>query len=851
MGSISPNVKLPTWDPLGLYLSSPRVVSEESRHTSNPNSPRSSIESFPKLMREATTPSVSRVCAARGHPTEVPYSETKGGSQLLSHLCLLFCNVLPSVLLSILSITLTEAAKLLQRVVNYLQTAGTQVGANVSRSYTSHSPSSSTSNFHRTFSPRTPSVSTAKSELHDDCIRGVVSRSSTFKDHPEAVRSEREGLEHFIEELAKEIRSSQNLSEAENVIARHFIVNKNGRQRNEQYPSPPVLPRHNLLMGDLGQPPRDSWRDEKEQNESEQIMTPADEMDNEECQSASSSSSAALSTKCTVESTASLRHRDVTYESVDEAAPPSLDFISPLPLPLAFSPTTEKAEALSRVESPIAFPPPLSISKSLVVEQGEEEKEKEAESDRDTVDRDSLIGARRVLSTSDRSADGLLDYPPVSENPVLEAFQTSTLIEDYDSDEMIVPLRVMKSERKCPSPEEPILLGFPMELCSNEQSSTLSKQTNPEQRADKHLSDEHLSERDVRYAIEPVDDETVVGGSSNEGADEETKFPNDMSSIDREMNAYLKEKASATEDARTPFLQSRQKSGIDFSNIQDGQYSVVVRSAEPQTNRQNKLIPLQNVGRSQSSAEKPVSDWADITPYEADKESRLSRRHLSDLSFGLRERQKDMLPKELIPDDFPTDDESSEPREPSMERFRGNKWKRGIMAACRDVSECRKLVANLWKRKRSVTPIEAGLHGATGMHRVDSHRTQSRRNGPSEPPVEFQVALSQDTVFRLLTRLCAECNLSVVARKPNHKLKVTVRVPEYTRYLLLSIRLTRQPHTRGMGTVVVLERSREDQSRAPRKHIEITGVHLRRKLEENLEYIEDSFSSHLLEDSGL
>eukprot|EP00178_Gracilaria_changii_P028275 TRINITY_DN983_c0_g1_i1.p1 TRINITY_DN983_c0_g1~~TRINITY_DN983_c0_g1_i1.p1 ORF type:complete len:864 (-),score=120.18 TRINITY_DN983_c0_g1_i1:4624-7215(-) len=843
MDPVSPPVKHlpPTWEPLGLYASSKTILSEGSQQTSNPNSPRSSVMSFPKLVNATTSSPHSEAPSAQAHGT-LSSPETDMSSGVLGHLFLLFCNVLPSVLLSIVCITLTEAANALQRVVNYLQTTGTEnpeVNHASFRIY--ESPSSCTSNFRRALSSRTPSVSTAKSEICNDLIRRI-SKSSNIIGDSETGRSRQENLRHLLEELAMELTSSQTQTEAEHAMARHAVASEKVIQCRESLCSPPVLPGSPVPVKDFQQACEDTWTEEKKLAEPGQIFSQADEVDHEDSQSSASLSSAS-STKCTEENAESLNHREVIYDTMDEAGPPSFNFMSPLLLPLASSPATEKTEALSQIESPIALPPPLSAPEKLAGLQGD--MGKESESDCDTVDRDSVIGARRVLSTSEQSGDVALHSPTVTEKSLSLAFQTTSFIEDYDSDQMIVPIRMVKSEQKGPQHGEPNVLE--LLRSANVKGSSSDKQESPKYPED-HPWD-HFSERDVRCAIEPVDDENEVSGPKHVGLNQEEKRSHDMSSIDKEICAYLKEKASSGHNTNAPFSRSRQRSSIDLCNVQDGLYSTVVRCRELHTSRQNKLIPLQNVGRSQSSAEKPVSDWTETTPYEADKESRMSRRHLSDLSFGVKERQKDMLPKELVPEDFPTDDESSDLCEPAMERFNTNRWKRGIKAAYRDVSECRRLVSNLWKRRRGGAPLEEGLHGTSGLHRVESHWSQVRRNSLQESGVKFDSALPQDTVFRLLTRLCPDCGISLVARKPNHKLKVTVPVPGQDRPLLLSIHLTRQSQTR--GTTVVLTRSKDDQSGAARKHIEITGVTLRRKLDDNLEFIEDSFSSHILEDSGL
>ncbi|CAN8076284.1 unnamed protein product [Agarophyton chilense] len=585
---------------------------------------------------------------------------------------------------------------------------------------------------------------------------------------------------------------------------------------------------------------RKSWSNGKKLTRVEQNVPLAVEVDKEDDHS---SSSVAVTTKFVGEDVTHAEHQDCIYETVDEAAPPSLDFMSPLVLALSSSPATEKTETMSRIDSPIHLPPPLPGSQGEMLVH--EDHMKDSESDRDSVDRDSVIGARRVLSTSERSRSDATNSPLAFEKSPSLTLQNPSLVEDYDSDQMIVPIRAMKSEKTDKNLEAPNYLE--LLKSANESSPPMPNHSTPV-----GCVEAQLTEKDVRCAIEPVNDENDVLWSRAARIYEERKDPDDLSSIDREIKAYLHEKSLIKEGSRTPFLNTRERSGLGTSPTQAVQHASIFRSDEVHRSRENRLskgIPLQNVGRSQSTAEKPIGDWTEITPYEANKESRLSRRHLSDLSFGVRERQKDMLPKELIPDDFRTDDEFTDLDEPVVDRLGGKKWKRGIIAACKDVSECRKMVANLWKRRRNGTPIEEGLSGPQRMYRVDSHRSQTRRSGPHEIGVKFDSTLSQDTVFRLLDRLCPDIGVSVVARKPNHKLKVTVSIPGQNRPLLLSIHLTRQSHSR--GTTVVLARSKDDQSGAARKHIEITGLSLRQKLEENLEFIEDSFSSRLLEDSRL
>lgn len=823
-------------------LSSAKEISEESRDTPCPTSPVNSVERLPSFVRKRL-PSCTSHSFRKEHRLP-PNSSQRERSSLLGHLSLLFLNVLPSVLLSIICIALTEAATLLQRLANYLQDSDRNANelnlhGEDPASDGNITPRSPTLDLYHHDSPHTPILSNPKSQICEDDFLALTTKPSHHRGFSTLEQSRKAGPKNLIEELAIELSHSQNLSQAEQVVTRHIQASDNFVRQHSSFRSPPRLPESPSLSPILREPSLKTPKTER--SFIEDVVTLVETVDIEDSESSASSSSVVVSTQYSDEHTNGPNHNDPSRDEFgDEAGPPSFDILSPLFLPLSSSPATVKTEPFSRVESPILLPSPLPASQRFAaISEAALAKESCADFEASHHNRDSLIEAMHIASVAENTTHHVPRSPVASENSQSTTHQSLSLVEDYDSDEMIVSIRTVKSGKRMANKKDKLNPSTDGELecpVKNALKESLEKSTS---------SSQYLDEFHAMESEEPMNEEAGIVKLAIEQEDSEDKATNnDHAAISQD----LRPEPSESGGLRTPF-QNRQRSSVNFTKLEDGQYSTIIRCQDLHPNRQHKLIPLQAVGRSQSSAEKPTNNWSEVTPYEADKESRLSRRHLSDLSFGVKERQKDMLPRELIPDDFPSDDDESQHQEPAMERFGARGWKRGIALACKDVSECRRLVRNFWRRRKRGTPIEEGLRSAAGMYRTDSHRSnQIRRNVPHEIAVKFDSELSQDTVFVLLVRHCPECGVNVVARKPNHKLKITVPIPDQTRPLLLSIHLTKKPHTR--GTTVILARSRDDQSGAARKHIELTGHALRRKLDEHLEYIEDSFSSSLLDESS-
>ncbi|PXF43579.1 hypothetical protein BWQ96_06691 [Gracilariopsis chorda] len=833
------------WDTPVSLISSAKAVSEESRRTPSPSSPVNLVESFPGFVRKRFPSDTSH--SRRTDPVSPPGCSQGERNKLLSHLSLLFLHVLPSVLLSIVCIALSEVASLLQRLANYLQSSnGSATELNLlgedPASDGNITPRSPSLELYHHGSPRTPRLPNPRSQIYEEDFSRSTNKPSHHHGSSTSEQSRKMGLRNLIEELAIELSHSQYPSQAGQVVTRHVQACDNVVGHRSSFRSPPRLPESPCLSPNLEEPSLKAPGTQLNRSPIEDVVTHVETVDTEDSESSASSSSVVVSTQYSAEHTNGSNHNDISRDEVaDETGPPSFDLLSPLFLPLSSSPATVKTEPFSRVESPILLPSPLPASQRFAATCAEAfAKENGAGFENPYHNRDSLIEAMCMTSVSEKAAHEVPRSPAVSENSQPTTYQSISVVEDYDSDKMIVSMRTVKSDKSMAKKRDK------PNSDTDEDLDRSAKNASHESLEKTACALQNLDEFDSKDSEEPIDEEAVI---VNLDVEQEKSGHKDAKNDQEARSHDQRLTSSESGGLRTSFFQNRQRSSVNFTKLEDGQYSTIVRSNDLHPNRQHKLIPLQTVGRSQSSAEKPINDWPEITPYEADKESRLSRRHLSDLSFGVKERQKDMLPRELIPDDFPSDDDESQQQEPAMERFGARGWKKGLVLACKDVSECRRLVRNFWRRRKRGAPIEEGLRSATGMYRTDSHRgSQIRRNMPQEMAVKFDSELSQDTVFILLVRHCPECGVTVVARRPNHKLKITVPIPDQTRPLLLSIHLTKKSHTR--GTTVILARSRDDQSGAARKHIELTGHALRRKLEEHLEYIEDSFSSSLLDESS-
>lgn len=255
--------------------------------------------------------------------------------------------------------------------------------------------------------------------------------------------------------------------------------------------------------------------------------------------------------------------------------------------------------------------------------------------------------------------------------------------------------------------------------------------------------------------------------------------------------------------------------------------------------------------RSQSSAETHFEDWPEYTPSgEEDEDSpALSRRHASDMSYGVKARRQDMLPMELLGDPG-ADQHILDESDSIFDKLGAKAWKRRFVRHTLKKDDAKGMMRNILRRKRKVSSLmenEAGF-----MSRSESYRRGGERlNGLSgrEREFTFECELDQSDVFSLLERLCPECGYRVVVRRPTHKVKIEVPCEGDERDMLLSISLTRI--TNGRNTVVTVCRSKDDLSDGYPENLEAAGSILQKRLAGQVEFIEDSFASLDFEESAI
>lgn len=245
--------------------------------------------------------------------------------------------------------------------------------------------------------------------------------------------------------------------------------------------------------------------------------------------------------------------------------------------------------------------------------------------------------------------------------------------------------------------------------------------------------------------------------------------------------------------------------------------------------------------RSASAMDNRFDDWPEYTPSRQEDLSALGRRHVSDLSFGVKDRKKDMLPVELLKEEGM--DRKRCGNVDMEDRMVGKGWKKrlGIAAGVRELSDTRATVRSILRRRRKT--LLSGS-GDNTVRRMESHygsEMSVRKAFNHERDYKFECELGLDTVFSLLTRICGDCGFVVTVRKCNHKMKVEVPWEGEGVPLLVSISLTRV--AQGRNTCVTLSRSKDDESGGPGKEIEAASVLLQKRLSSHVEYIEDSFAS--------
>lgn len=259
-----------------------------------------------------------------------------------------------------------------------------------------------------------------------------------------------------------------------------------------------------------------------------------------------------------------------------------------------------------------------------------------------------------------------------------------------------------------------------------------------------------------------------------------------------------------------------------------------------------------HTGRSVSSSGTRYEDWPEYTPSDTEDGTPVGRRHCSDMSFGATDRRAALLPPELL--GKPNDDDAFwDNANTSSERFSGRHiWRRRFAktSAQRESSETRGGVMKhfSWRRKRALPPstsIDAYEEGVGD--KVEGCGEGSKRVVTSEREVEFELALTSDTVFSLLNRICVECGFRITVRRGKHKMKIEVPCGGDIEPMLVSVSLTKVAH--GQHTSVTLWRSKDDVSGGPTKDIHAAGTLLRKRLESQVEFIEDSFASLYIDGS--
>lgn len=253
--------------------------------------------------------------------------------------------------------------------------------------------------------------------------------------------------------------------------------------------------------------------------------------------------------------------------------------------------------------------------------------------------------------------------------------------------------------------------------------------------------------------------------------------------------------------------------------------------------------------RSVSTNGHGFEDWPEYAPSLAQENAKLSRRHMSDMSFGVKDRKIAMLPDELVRDELQGDHNLPE-------RFGGTgrnnrKWL-GVPTIPKESSDARPrgVLNNILRRRRKGSTLDAAFENMTSTH-GSIHRgdTALRRSG-RDRDFKFELSMSQETVFSLLHRICPSCGFRISIVRARYKLKIEIPSDGLNRPLLASIVLTSMSH--GRNTMVYMSRSREDQSGGPARDIHAAGHVLYERLTAHAEFLDESFSSlSLLRDSTI
>ena len=470
-------------------------------------------------------------------------------------------------------------------------------------------------------------------------------------------------------------------------------------------------------------------------------------------------------------------------QSVSEAAVE----ISPLLLPRSSSPASFNTESYSSPESPVQISVPALVR----------HRDSWRASDHDLFSEEPMMAFDQVdengelknksSKTGDKADD---EFKHIVDGTKFE----NSLVEDYDSAKMIVGVRSIISNRADSVEDMEIQISTPV--------------TNPEADGDTPRMNKSVSQ------TRRVPENAVFRQQNSEvmSAPHAPRNDRPRPEIDETSRGIVQRFTSSRRSWRTP---------------------VVSRGGRP--------VGPAIVGRSLSSSEARFEDWPEYTPSTQDEATRMGRRHASDMSFGVKDRKRDMLPSDMLNGERQRDEEYLQHDDAIPERFGGRGWKRRFGRGTRDANDVKGVMMNLLRRKRKGSNLGMGA-GGPALHRTNSIGTvAARRFGNSEPEVAFESELTQDMVFSLLTRICPECGYELIVRKPNYKLKAEVMVDGSEVPLLISIILTKLSH--GRNTMVSIARSRDDVSRAPGGEIEGAASALQRQLQGHVQYMDDSFAS--------
>lgn len=251
-----------------------------------------------------------------------------------------------------------------------------------------------------------------------------------------------------------------------------------------------------------------------------------------------------------------------------------------------------------------------------------------------------------------------------------------------------------------------------------------------------------------------------------------------------------------------------------------------------------------------TSDKQPSQDWQEHTASADDDGPRLTRRHASDMSFGIKARKHDMLPSELLDQDG-TDDHAVHVDETDrlIDRTSPKTWKKRFGRSSLQREESKVVSWNLLRRRKKSNLQDLLPTPLPTLDNDSFHRAAAQKNLLRDREFRFESELDPDTVFSLLNRICPQCGFSVAVRRGSHKLKVQVPSDGKGAPLLISVMLSRM--SSGKNTLISVTRSRDDLSGRPANDIDLAGTLLKKRLDGHVEFIEDSFQSLPLDEAGM